>query len=134
MAAASSILLIIFSSSLCFYLLSNLFKFLDRVWLTPMRIQRLMTSQGIRGPSCRFIYGSTKEIIKMRNQSMSTSMKDLSHDMFSRIQPYFHSWTNTYGTQLLIPFFFLFCFNFYSCSMELIYWVFLLLLFDLVPS
>ncbi|KAK3039788.1 hypothetical protein RJ639_027101 [Escallonia herrerae] len=61
-----------------------------------MRIQFLMGSQGIRGPSYRFIYGNTKEISSMREKSMGGPM-ELSHHIFPRLQPHLHSWFKLYG-------------------------------------
>ncbi|KAF9660818.1 hypothetical protein SADUNF_Sadunf19G0003200 [Salix dunnii] len=54
--------LIYFSSCLFLSILIILVKFLNKVWWTPIRIQSLMKSQGIEGPSYRFLYGNTKEI------------------------------------------------------------------------
>uniref|UniRef100_A0A5B6ZL61 Cytochrome P450 CYP749A22-like n=1 Tax=Davidia involucrata TaxID=16924 RepID=A0A5B6ZL61_DAVIN len=101
---------ILLSSSLCLYLLLVIIKFLNKVWWKPSCIQSAMQSQGIKGPSYRFIYGNTKEILKMRKESMSRPM-DLSHQIFPRIQPHFCSWINTYGMN---------CLNWYGPRAQLI--------------
>lgn len=66
------------------------------LWWVPFHVQRLLKSQGIRGPSYKILHGSTKEIIKMRRQISDTPM-DLSHDIFPRIQPHLYSWLKLYG-------------------------------------
>ncbi|XP_057481380.1 cytochrome P450 CYP749A22-like [Actinidia eriantha] len=92
---------IFLSCCVCLYLLLLLIKLLNKIWWTPIRINRLMSSQGIRGPPYRFIYGNTKEIHKMLTASMSSPM-DVSHHMLPRLQPHIHSWLNIYGKNFLI--------------------------------
>ncbi|KAL2546602.1 Cytochrome [Forsythia ovata] len=59
-----------------------------------------MRSQGLKGPSYRFIHGNTKEIINMTKEATSTSM-EFSHDLFPRIQPHLYSWMKLYGKNFL---------------------------------
>lgn len=56
----------------------------------------MMRSQGIKGPPYRFLHGSTKEIIDMRNGVMINPM-ELSHHIFPTIQPHIYSWKKLYG-------------------------------------
>ncbi|KAI5678843.1 hypothetical protein M9H77_09793 [Catharanthus roseus] len=86
------------SSSVFLYLV---IRFLHRVWWIPSRIRRKMSSQGIQGPPYKFIYGSTKEIASLRNQSMGKPMDNISHDIFPRLQPHVYSWTRIYGKNFL---------------------------------
>ncbi|KAI7725333.1 hypothetical protein M8C21_029681 [Ambrosia artemisiifolia] len=65
-----------------------------------MRIKYVMSSQGISGPPYTFIYGNTKDISNMINKSTSSPM-DISHYIFPRIQPHFHSWLHIYGKNIL---------------------------------
>ncbi|XP_075495369.1 cytochrome P450 CYP749A22-like [Primulina tabacum] len=69
-------------------------------WWIPIRIQRELQSQGIKGPSYKFFHGNTKEIIQMKKQASSTTM-DLSHDIFPRLQPHLYSWAKIYGEVFL---------------------------------
>ncbi|XP_057809959.1 cytochrome P450 CYP749A22-like [Salvia miltiorrhiza] len=70
-------------------------------WI-PLHLQRLMESQGIRGPPYRFFHGSTKEIIKMEQQTNdAAAMHLLDHDIFPIIQPHFNSWIKLYGNNFL---------------------------------
>ncbi|CAK9142461.1 unnamed protein product [Ilex paraguariensis] len=60
----------------------------------------MLRSQGIKGPSYRFLHGSTKEILNMRKETMSRPM-DLSHNIFPRVQPHIYSWLNMYRTNFV---------------------------------
>ncbi|KAA8532861.1 hypothetical protein F0562_033022 [Nyssa sinensis] len=99
MGAAETIIILL-SSSLCLSLLFFVIKFLHKVWWTPIRIQSAMKSQGIKGPSYRFIYGNAKEIMNMKKESMSRPV-GLSHHIFPRLQPHIYSWINIYGMNYL---------------------------------
>ncbi|KAG5532695.1 hypothetical protein RHGRI_027104 [Rhododendron griersonianum] len=92
---------ILLPCSLCLYLLFFLINFLRIIWWSPFRIQRVMNSQGIRGPSYRLIHGNTKEVLNMRTATMSKPM-GLSHNIFPRLQPHLHSWLNIYGRNVLM--------------------------------
>ncbi|KAJ0552474.1 putative cytochrome P450 superfamily [Helianthus annuus] len=91
---------VLISLLLCSIVLLALFKFFHKFWWVPMRITRVMNSQGIRGPPYSFIYGNTKEISNMIKRSTSVPM-DISHDIFPRIQPHFDSWLHIYGPYIL---------------------------------
>ncbi|XP_021619713.1 cytochrome P450 CYP749A22 isoform X2 [Manihot esculenta] len=86
---------------LCLFLLLILGKFLYTEWWTPIFIQSLMRSQGIKGPSYRFLHGNTKEITNMRNETMKNPM-ELSHHVLPRIQPHIYSWIKLYGMNFLL--------------------------------
>ncbi|XP_059655640.1 cytochrome P450 CYP749A22-like isoform X2 [Cornus florida] len=94
-------LLVFLSSCVCLVILLILLKFLHKVWWTPIRIQRALRSQGINGPSYRFIHGNTKEIFKMRKESTSKPMELSSHNLFPRILPEIYLWINIYGRNYL---------------------------------
>lgn len=89
-------LLVYTVSCLCLFLLVNLIKFFSKAWWIPIRIQSSMRSQGIRGPSYRFLHGNTREISNMRNRIMNGPM-ELSHQMLPRLQPHIYSWIKLYG-------------------------------------
>ncbi|CAL2232024.1 unnamed protein product [Prunus armeniaca] len=93
-------LIILLSSFLCLLLALAVIKILHKLWWTPIRIQKVMALQGIKGPSYRFIYGNTKEISNMKKEVMGRP-HILSHDIFSVVQPHVHSWTNIYGKNYL---------------------------------
>ena len=98
---AIGILVICVSSSLCLYFLLALIRVLFKLCWTPIRMQFLMSSQGIKGPSYRSFHGSTKEILNMKKEAMSRPM-DLSHDIVSKVQPHIHSWINKYGKKKIM--------------------------------
>ena len=88
----------ILSCCLCLLFIFTITRFLHKVWWTPIRIQNFMASQGIKGPSYRFLHGNTKEIMNMKKKSMSTPMDLLRHDhVYPRVLPQIYSWTNIYG-------------------------------------
>ncbi|KAF8040368.1 hypothetical protein BT93_B2562 [Corymbia citriodora subsp. variegata] len=91
----------VLSSLFVFLILRSLAELVHRLWWNPLRIQRMMAQQGIRGPPYRFLHGNTKETIKMRREARSTPMDDLSLDIFPKVQPEIDSWINTYGRNYL---------------------------------
>ncbi|PON79760.1 Cytochrome P450, E-class, group I [Parasponia andersonii] len=82
-----------------FFLLA-LGKIYHKLWWTPARIQYLMASRGIRGPSYKFVQGNAKEMWIMREEAVSKPMT-LSHNIFPKVQPSFHSWSKMYGKNFL---------------------------------
>nr|AYV88901.1 cytochrome P450 oxidase CYP749A86 [Polygala tenuifolia] len=76
-------------------------KVLHKFWWIPSRIHHHLNSQGIRGPQHKFLYGNGKEILQMRKEAMESPM-ELSHDIFSKVHPYFYTCINTYGKKFLI--------------------------------
>lgn len=100
MSTIGVILILCISSIGLLYLLWSLVRFFYKVWWIPSQITIIMSSQGVQGPPYKFIYGNTKEITAMRNQSMGKAM-DISHDIFPRIQPHVYSWTKIYGMNFL---------------------------------
>ncbi|CAL5428854.1 unnamed protein product [Camellia sinensis] len=91
---------ILVSSFVCLYVFLVLIKLFHKLWLNPIHIQRVLASQGIRGPAYKFIHGNTEEMLRMRTESMSRPM-DLSHQIFARLQPHLHSWLKIYGKNFL---------------------------------
>ncbi|KAK8987963.1 hypothetical protein V6N11_065567 [Hibiscus sabdariffa] len=84
----------------CSFFLLALIKFLyDYLW-TPLRIQRMLNSQGIRGPPYRFIHGNNREVAEIRQEASSKPL-GLTHDIFPRVQPHMYTWINKYGKNYL---------------------------------
>ncbi|XP_076898972.1 cytochrome P450 CYP749A22-like [Bidens hawaiensis] len=84
---------------LCLILM--LLKFMYKVCWMPIVTQHAMRSQGINGPSYRFLHGNTIEISNMRKQSMGRPMDCFTHEIFPRIMPDVHSWVNLFGRNYL---------------------------------
>ncbi|TYG85872.1 hypothetical protein ES288_A13G089700v1 [Gossypium darwinii] len=93
-------LLIIFTFSLCLYLLVALLYVFYRYWWIPYRIQLIMNSQGIRGPPYKFIHGNNKETAAMRREAFSKPMA-LTHAIFPRVMPHVYSWINKYDPEIV---------------------------------
>ena len=82
--------------TLCVCFVSALIMIFHKLWWVPHRLQNLMQSQGIKGPSYRFIHGNAKQIMSLRNEAISKPL-GLSHNIFPRIQPHMHCWIKLYG-------------------------------------
>ncbi|KAF5761962.1 putative cytochrome P450 [Helianthus annuus] len=82
-------------------LLRLLLTFVRKAWWTPITIQKMMKSQGIKGLPYEFPHGNTRVIAAMRSQSMNDPMDNMSHDIFPRIQPHVYSWIKTYGLNFI---------------------------------
>ncbi|KAI4373345.1 hypothetical protein MLD38_011478 [Melastoma candidum] len=78
-----------------------LVKALYELWWNPIRIQRTMSVQGIRGPPYRFVHGSTLEASRMISKVALKPMQGLSHEIFPKVQPHFHAWIKAYGRNYL---------------------------------
>ncbi|OMO93582.1 Cytochrome P450 [Corchorus capsularis] len=98
MNSMASNLTVLLTGSLCLYLLISLItNFLQKYWFTPLRIQRVMNLQGIKGPSYKFIHGNNKETLKMMKEAESKPIATLSHDILPRVQPHIYSGLKSYG-------------------------------------
>lgn len=96
--AVMKTLVLFLPGSLCLlFFLSVIIKFINKVWLTPIHIQSVMKSQGIKGPSYKLIHGNTKEIDSMI-KTAATSPMELSHEIVHRVQPHFYAWMKLYGS------------------------------------
>ncbi|KAK1374057.1 Cytochrome P450, E-class, group I [Heracleum sosnowskyi] len=87
-------------SSLSVFLFVSI-SLLNKLWLTPIRKQRFLRRQGIKGTSYKFLHGNTKEILSLRKESMGMPMDYLSHNLFPRFHPHFYSWLKIYGKNFL---------------------------------
>ncbi|TYG36973.1 hypothetical protein ES288_D13G105400v1 [Gossypium darwinii] len=83
---------------LCLLLL--LIRLLHTFWWTPVYIQYRLGSQGIKGPSYKFIHGNTKEMLEMRNAALSKPL-GLLDDIFPRVLPHVYTWLSKYGKNYL---------------------------------
>ncbi|XP_056165641.1 cytochrome P450 CYP749A22-like isoform X2 [Syzygium oleosum] len=93
--------MIVLWTSLFLLLFSALAIALHKLWWTPLRIQKMMASQGIRGPPYKLFYGNTRAILQFKNEASSRPLNYLSHDIFPRVQPHISAWTRTYGANYL---------------------------------
>ncbi|KAK8564578.1 hypothetical protein V6N12_036698 [Hibiscus sabdariffa] len=93
-------LFIFVASSLSLFLLATLLKFVEKYWWTPLKIQKALSLQGIKGPPYQFIHGNNKASSLFRHQALSKPMA-LTHDIVPRVIPQIHAWINTYGKNYL---------------------------------
>ncbi|PON79745.1 Cytochrome P450, E-class, group I [Parasponia andersonii] len=87
-------------SFICLCLFLALIKIFHKLWWAPTRVKHLMGLQGVKGPSYRFIHGSTKQIMSMQKEAMARPL-GLSNDIFPKLLPHVHCWTNLYGKNYL---------------------------------
>ncbi|XP_057777432.1 cytochrome P450 CYP749A22-like [Salvia miltiorrhiza] len=77
-------------------------RLIHKLWWKPLQIQKILRSQGIKGPSYKLIHGNTKDILKMRKEAISSCDDLCSHDVFPRILPHLNTWIKLYGSNFLI--------------------------------
>ncbi|KAF8038774.1 hypothetical protein BT93_B1353 [Corymbia citriodora subsp. variegata] len=86
---------------LALLLSSILTKLLHKLWWEPIRVQRAMASQGIRGPPYKFIHGCTKEMSELKKDVMMKKnepmMTNVSHEILPIVEPHIHKWNKLYG-------------------------------------
>ncbi|MCD7445912.1 hypothetical protein HAX54_024612 [Datura stramonium] len=68
--------------------------------IMPLLQDKVDDPEGIRGPSYKFPNGNDTEIRGMLESN--TGPMELTHDIFSRLQPHFHSWIKLYGRTFLV--------------------------------
>ncbi|XP_042018526.1 cytochrome P450 CYP749A22-like [Salvia splendens] len=83
-----------------FFVSLILIRFIYKAIWIPLRVQRMMSTQGITGPRYRLIHGTTKESMVLRQEALKGPM-ELSHDIFPKIQPHFYQWMKLYGKNFL---------------------------------
>ncbi|KAE8690948.1 CYP749A22 protein [Hibiscus syriacus] len=93
-------LLLLFTASLYLYLPIALLYVVYKYWWIPHRVQLMMNSQGIYGPPYEFIHGNNKQVVQMQREALTKPM-GLTHDIFPRVMPHFHSWIYKYGKNYL---------------------------------
>ncbi|XP_006348652.2 cytochrome P450 CYP749A22-like [Solanum tuberosum] len=94
-------MIIILASFLFISLLVILVRIVKKLLWTPFHVQFMMRSQGIQGPSYKFLHGNFKEIFEIKKESINKAMDHLSHDIFPRVLPHIFSWKKLYGPNFL---------------------------------
>ncbi|XP_065860621.1 cytochrome P450 CYP749A22-like [Euphorbia lathyris] len=87
------------SCAVCLMILSYVANMLKKVWWNPIRIQSMMRSQGIKGPSYRFFHGNTKQILSMGIKGPIQHVSN--HQVLPKVQPHVYAWNKLYGTNFL---------------------------------
>ncbi|PQQ12896.1 cytochrome P450 CYP72A219-like isoform X1 [Prunus yedoensis var. nudiflora] len=71
---------------------------LNWVWLRPKKLEKCLREQGLAGNSYRLLFGDTKDLSKMLEQTQSKPIKlSTSHDIAPRVTPFSHQTVNSYG-------------------------------------
>lgn len=79
----------------------QLCNFIYTYWWKPRSIRKIMESQGIRGPTPRFITGNLGEMTKLRELKTAKDMDPISHDIVDRLLPHYVKWVHDYGRRFI---------------------------------
>ncbi|KAG8370313.1 hypothetical protein BUALT_Bualt14G0103900 [Buddleja alternifolia] len=71
-------------------------KFLNWVWLTPKRMEKILRKQGLKGNSYKFLFGDAKETSIMYKESYSKPI-GVNDDIGPRVMPFISKTIKTYG-------------------------------------
>ena len=74
-----------------------LWKGLKYLTWRPYVITEAFRKQGVRGPAYRFWSGSLGEIRSISKAAMEQILDVKSHDISTRVQPFYRKWTSEYG-------------------------------------
>ncbi|KAI4357009.1 hypothetical protein L6164_000988 [Bauhinia variegata] len=79
-------------------------KFLNKFWLRPKRLEKLLRQQGLQGNPYRFLVGDTKQMVKMQKEAQSKPMNDLSDDITPRINAHLLHTLHKFGKNCFVWF------------------------------
>ncbi|XP_010241317.1 PREDICTED: cytochrome P450 CYP72A219-like [Nelumbo nucifera] len=71
------------------------------IWWRPMKVERGLKEQGIRGHPYRLLFGNKKEEARLRKEALSKPVGSLSHNIVGRVIPFVHHTIQTYGEMSL---------------------------------
>ncbi|KAL9230037.1 hypothetical protein vseg_005431 [Gypsophila vaccaria] len=77
-------------------------KIINWVYLKPKRLEKCLKKQGFKGNSYRILYGDTKDIASMLEETTSKPMEHFTNDYFPRIFPFLYQTIQKYGENALI--------------------------------
>ncbi|XP_077227496.1 cytochrome P450 CYP72A616-like [Tasmannia lanceolata] len=66
------------------------------IWWRPMKLERYLKKQGIKGPPYKLLYGNLKENISLVKKESSKPM-NLSHQIVPRVAPFLYETMKNYG-------------------------------------
>lgn len=66
-------------------------------YLTPARIRRILSRQGVHGPTPRLLVGNLHDVSSLVAESTAGDMGSLSHDIVGRLLPHYVLWSKTFG-------------------------------------
>ncbi|XP_010275170.1 PREDICTED: cytochrome P450 CYP72A219-like [Nelumbo nucifera] len=77
-------------------ILSWIWSVVYSIWWKPMKLERNLREQGLKGPPHRLLSGNLKDELRMRKEAWSRPM-NLSHNIVPRVVPFTHQTIKTYG-------------------------------------
>jgi cytokinin trans-hydroxylase len=82
---------------LLFLLAKAIWVTVSSYYLTPARIRRILSRQGVHGPSPRLLIGNLRDVSALVAESTAGDMGSLSHDIVGRLLPHYVLWSKTFG-------------------------------------
>ena len=73
-----------------------LWKFLDWVWFTPKKLEKILRQQGFKGNSYKLYYGDFKEIGRITGEALSKPM-EFTNDIQPRATSIYHQAAKNHG-------------------------------------
>ncbi|WOL13759.1 cytokinin hydroxylase [Canna indica] len=95
------LILKITSLALLFFLLRATWITISSYFLTPRRIRRAMSKQGVHGPQPKLLIGNLKDIAALVAKTTSHDMETVDHDIVGRLMPHYALWSQIYGKRFL---------------------------------
>ncbi|XP_058779452.1 cytochrome P450 72A68-like [Vicia villosa] len=83
--------------------LTLLWKILNKLWLKPKKLEKVLREQGLKGNSYRFLVGDIIDILKSRKEATSKPM-NLSDDIVPRVFSYFQQSAIKHGKNCFVWF------------------------------
>ncbi|XP_021740748.1 cytochrome P450 CYP72A219-like [Chenopodium quinoa] len=90
------------SSLVCIIIIAWVWKTLNWIWLKPKALEKRLTKQGLQGHPYKVLYGNTKDIAKMVNETNSKPMESFSNDYVPRIFPFHLQTIKSYGEKSFV--------------------------------
>ncbi|XP_010242111.1 PREDICTED: cytochrome P450 CYP72A219-like [Nelumbo nucifera] len=91
----------IFAIVVIFILVVSCWKVLYLIWWRPMKLEKYLKKQGIKGPPYRLLYGNLKEERKMKEEAQSKPIS-LSHNITQRVVPLTDHTMKKYGKMSVV--------------------------------
>jgi len=79
-----------------------IFKFVRAAVLEPLRLRRIMTKQGVRGPPFKFLLGQYTDMVKFSESFPETLAMDNLANLSTTVSPQYAMYFPKYGTLLFL--------------------------------
>jgi cytokinin trans-hydroxylase len=94
---AAVVVLALVASPLLFLLGKAIWVTASCYYVTPARIRRILSRQGVHGPTPRLLVGNLRDVSALVADSTAGDMGSLSHDTVGRLLPHYVLWSKKFG-------------------------------------